>query len=80
MKKETDFATRYYRLWHPYGTDFDDQCATVSQTLPSSTEEVNKASIETEDSTDYNRPYCPTTAQTLAIRITDFGANEGVAV
>ena len=64
----------------PYRTDFGAQCVIVLQTLPSSTEEVNKASIETEDSTDYNRPYCPITAHTLAIRITDFGANECVAV
>ena len=79
MKKETDFATQYYRFWCPYGTDFDDQHVTVSQTLPSSTEEVKKASIVTEDSTDYNRLYGPITAQTLAIKITDFGVTECVA-
>ena len=80
MKKTIDFATQYYRFWCPYRTDFGAQCVIVLQTLPSSTEEVNKASIVTKDSTDYNRLYCPITAQTLAIKITDFGANECVAV
>ena len=68
------------RLCHPYRTDFGAQRVTVSQTLPSSTEEVNKASIVTEDSTAYNRLYSPITAQTLAIKITDFGVTECVAV
>ena len=60
--------------------DFGAPCVIVLQTLQSSTEEVNKASIVTEDSADYNRLYCPITAQTLAIEITDFGTNECVAV
>ena len=51
----TDFATWYYRFWHPYRTDFGAQCVIVLQTLASNAEEVNKAVIVTEDSTDYNR-------------------------
>ena len=78
MKKDTNFATQYYRLWHPNSTDFGAQRVTVSQTLPSHTEEVNRAWIETEDSTAYNRCYSPITAQTLAIKITDFGITECV--
>ena len=80
MKKTIDFATQYYRFWCLYRTDFGAQCVIVLQTLPSSTEEANKALIVREDSTDYNRLYCPITAQTLAVKITDFGANECVAV
>ena len=80
MKKEADFATQYYRFWCPYRTDFGAQCVTVPQTLPSSTEEVNKASNVTEDGTGYNGLYCSVTAQTLAIRITDFGVTECVTV
>ena len=55
VKKKTDFVTRYYRFWHPYRTDFGAQCVIVLETLASDTEEVNKAVIVTEDSTDCNR-------------------------
>ena len=55
----TDFGTH---------TDFGVHSVIVLQTLASNTEEVNKASIVTEDSTDFNAQ-----PQTLAAKITDFG-------
>ena len=66
VKEITDFATRYYRYWHPYRTDFGAPCVIVLQALASDAEEVSQSL--TEDSTDYNRLYCPITAQTLAVK------------